>query len=117
MVDASDPADIQLLFRADVATPKEGNRAFYQWFYFRASNVRGVPCVFNLMNAGGSLNSRSGWTPALDEDYPKTVETNAAHIGYTARASYDRKSWSLSLSLSLSLSFSLSLSQTIHVCV
>jgi hypothetical protein len=32
VVDASDPTDIQLRFRADVATPKEGNRAFYQWF-------------------------------------------------------------------------------------
>jgi hypothetical protein len=93
VVDASDPGDIQLMFRSDVATPKEGNREFYQWFYFRANNVGGVPCVFNLLNAGGSLNSSSGWTPALDKDYPNTAEWNAGDIGYTARASYDRKTW------------------------
>ena len=93
VVDTSNPTDIQLLFRPDVATPKEGNRAFYQWFYFRATNVQGVPCVFKLLNAGGSLNSSSGWTPALDEDYPNTADTNAGDIGYTARASYDRKTW------------------------
>jgi hypothetical protein len=93
VIDTSDPADIQLLFRPDVATPKEGNREFYQWFYFRASNVQGLPCVFKLLNAGGSLNSTSGWTPALDKDYPNTADTNAGDIGYTARASYDRKTW------------------------
>ena len=92
-MDASDPSNISLLFRPDVLCEKEGNRGFFQWFYFRASGVRGVPCVFNLTNAGGSLGGVVGWSVATSESHPNTADTNGGDIGYTARASYDRKTW------------------------
>ena len=84
---------MQLLFRPDVATSKEGNREFFQWFFFRASGVEGTPCTFNLMNAGGSLGGTVGWTSATSESHPNTATTNTQDIGYRARYSYDRKTW------------------------
>lgn len=93
VVDAGDPADVRLLFRPDVATPKEGNREFFQWFYFRASGVEGQPCTFRLMNAGGSLGGNVGWMTATSDSHPNTAATNSQDVGYRARYSYDRKTW------------------------
>ncbi len=66
--DISDHRDIRLRIRRDA------NSDFFQWFYFRASNVRGLDCRYVIENAG-------------DAAYPKGWE------GYRAVASYDRETW------------------------
>ena len=55
--------------------------------------MAGVPCTFKLVNAGGSLGGVVGWTSATAESHPSTADTNGQDIGYTARASYDRRNW------------------------
>ena len=68
VVDANDPADVQLRIAKDNASD------FFQWFHFRVSGARGVDCRFVLQNAGEAA-------------YPKGWE------GYRACASYDRRHW------------------------
>ena len=53
---------------------RDAHADFYQWFYFRASNVRGLDCRYVIENAGAAAYPK-GWS------------------GYRAAASYDRESW------------------------
>ncbi len=68
VVDCSDPANVELEIRRD------NQSEFYQWFYFRAANVRDIDCRYVLRNAGGAA-------------YPKGWQD------YRAVASYDREFW------------------------
>jgi len=45
VVDATDPAHVQLRIRPDVGDEH------YQWFHFQVTGARGVPCVFRIVNA------------------------------------------------------------------
>jgi murein tripeptide amidase MpaA len=67
-VDSSDPGRVVLNIRND------NQSEFYQWFYFRASNVRDVDCRYLIANAAGAAY-RKGWQD------------------YRAVASYDREFW------------------------
>ncbi len=67
-LDASDPSNILLKIRAD------NQSDFYQWFYFRAANVKDLECRYLLTNAAGAAYKK-GWE------------------GYQAVASYDREFW------------------------
>jgi len=67
-------ANFDLKIRQDPFTHGTDKKAHFQWFHFRASNVMGHPCVFNLTNAG-------------EASYAK------AWVGYRAACSYDRKTW------------------------
>lgn len=67
-LDSSDPANILLTIRAD------NQSDFYQWFYFRAANVKDIDCRYLIINAVGAAYTR-GWE------------------GYQAVASYDREFW------------------------
>jgi len=67
-LDSSDPANILLNIRAD------NQSDFYQWFYFRAANVKDLDCRYLITNAAGAAYTR-GWE------------------GYQAVASYDREFW------------------------
>jgi murein tripeptide amidase MpaA len=67
-IDCSDPTSIQLAIRADHQSE------FYQWFYFRAANVRDIDCRYLITNAGAAAYPR-GWQD------------------YRAVASYDREIW------------------------
>ena len=67
-IDSSDPANVRLAIRAD------NQSEFYQWFYFRAANVRDIDCRYLITNAGGAAYQR-GWQD------------------YRAVASYDREFW------------------------
>ena len=67
-IDASDPSNVLLSIRAD------NQSEFYQWFYFRASNVRDIDCRYVISNAGGAAYT-AGWKE------------------YRAVASYDREFW------------------------
>ena len=67
-LDSSDPANILLTIRAD------NQSDFYQWFYFRAANVKDIDCRYLITNAVGAAYTR-GWE------------------GYQAVASYDREFW------------------------
>ena len=67
-IDSSDPSRVELEIRAD------NQSDFYQWFYFRAANVRDLDCRYLIRNAGGAAYQR-GWQ------------------GYRAVASYDREFW------------------------
>ncbi len=67
-LDSSDPANILLNIRAD------NQSDFYQWFYFRAANVKDLDCRYFITNAVGAAYTR-GWE------------------GYQAVASYDREFW------------------------
>lgn len=66
VVDIRDPGDAHLQIRRDT------NSEFLQWFHFRASDVRDVPLVLHLDNAGAS-SYPPGWA------------------GYNAVATYDRQ--------------------------
>jgi murein tripeptide amidase MpaA len=66
--DITDPRDAHLEIRRDTAAE------FLQWFYFRASGVRGVPLELHLDNAGAT-SYPPGWND------------------YRAVASYDREQW------------------------
>ncbi|MCH7880664.1 MAG: hypothetical protein IIB69_03620 [Proteobacteria bacterium] len=67
-LDQSDVRSVQLRIRADHQSD------FYQWFYFRASNVRDLACRYVIGNAAGAVYAK-GWE------------------GYRAVASYDREYW------------------------
>eukprot|EP01052_Picozoa_sp_SAG31_P076219 SAG31_NODE_35482_length_322_cov_1.156951_1_plen_71_part_10 len=51
VVDASDPADIQLRLVPEPHSELE-DETFMQWFHFRVSNAKGVPLRFRVLNAG-----------------------------------------------------------------
>ena len=68
VVSCEDPANIQLNIRSD------RDSEFYQWFYFRLSGAKGIPCTLNILNAGGAA-------------YPPGFED------YRVCYSYDRKNW------------------------
>ncbi|MDF1766535.1 MAG: M14-type cytosolic carboxypeptidase [Gammaproteobacteria bacterium] len=68
VVSAASADDIQLRIRHDQ------DSEFYQWFYFRLSGVRDVPCTLKILNAAGAAY------PAGFEDY---------RVVY----SYDRQHW------------------------
>lgn len=63
-----DATDIQLKIRPDHQSE------FYQWFYFRLSGAKQLPCTMNILNAAGAA-------------YPKGFEN------YRVFYSYDRKEW------------------------
>ena len=67
-VDSSDPSNVVLNIRADHQSD------FYQWFYFRAANVKDLDCRYVIANASGA-SYQKGWE------------------GYRAVASYDREFW------------------------
>ena len=67
-LDSSDHANILLTIRAD------NQSDFYQWFYFRATNVKDIDCRYLITNAVGAAYTR-GWE------------------GYQAVASYDCEFW------------------------
>ena len=67
-LECDDPGNIQLEIRRD------NQSDFYQWFYFRAANVRDIDCRYVIRNAGGAAYKK-GWD------------------GYQAVASYDREFW------------------------
>jgi murein tripeptide amidase MpaA len=67
-VDSSDPGRVLLNIR------KDNQSEFYQWFYFRASNVRDLDCRYLIGNAGSAAYQK-GWQD------------------YRAVASYDREFW------------------------
>jgi len=67
-IDCSDPSRVLLDIRADRQSE------FYQWFYFRAANVRDLDCRYLITNAAGAAYQR-GWQD------------------YQAVASYDREFW------------------------
>ena len=68
VIDASNPADIQLAIR------KDANSDFYQWFHFRVTGAGGAPCRLVITNCAGSAYP-GGWS------------------GYKARISDDRVNW------------------------
>ncbi|SQF98378.1 zinc carboxypeptidase domain-containing protein [Paucimonas lemoignei] len=69
VIDASNPAHIQLAMRPDTRSPH------FQWFHFKAEGLQvGQPHRFSLTNASQS-SYNSAWT------------------GYNAAASYDHKHW------------------------
>jgi murein tripeptide amidase MpaA len=68
LVSDQDPSDIQLKIRPDQDSD------FYQWFYFRASGVKGQSCRFRLINAEGAA-------------YPDGFRN------YRVCYSYDREQW------------------------
>lgn len=68
ILDASDPSSVALALRPDNASD------FKQWFYFRVSEARGVPCTFRILDAEQS-SYPEGWSE------------------YRACASYDGESW------------------------
>jgi len=51
VVDATNPQDIRLEIREEPMTEGTDKRRHFQWFYFRASNVKGVSCRYRLTNA------------------------------------------------------------------
>ena len=67
-VDSSDPGRVLLNIRAD------NQSEFYQWFYFRAADVRDLDCRYIIANAAGAAYQK-GWQD------------------YRAVASYDREFW------------------------
>jgi murein tripeptide amidase MpaA len=68
VIDSNDPRNVRLNIRQDK------DSEFYQWFYFRVSNVCDVECRYIIENADGAAYPR-GWE------------------GYSAVASYDREHW------------------------
>ena len=67
-LDSSDPARVLLNIR------KDHQSDFYQWFYFRAANVKDLDCRYLIGNAAGAAYQK-GWQD------------------YQAVASYDREFW------------------------
>jgi murein tripeptide amidase MpaA len=68
VIDASDPSDVRLAIRRDAGDEH------MQWFHFRVSGARGVPCTFRLTNAASA-------------SYPPAWE------GYRAVVTTDRREW------------------------
>lgn len=77
VIDASDASNIKLALRQDP------NGVFLGWFHFRASDVKGKPCRFNLVNAGDILS----WRLANREDYEHGWQ------GTGPMVSYDGETW------------------------
>ena len=67
-IDASDPGNVRLRIRND------NQSEFFQWFSFRAANVKDQDCRYVITNAADAAYVR-GWE------------------GYRAVASYDREYW------------------------
>ncbi len=67
-IDCSNPGEVVLNIHQD------NQSEFYQWFYFRAANVRDLDCRYVITNAGGAAYP-NGWKD------------------YRAVASYDREFW------------------------
>ena len=67
-IDCSNPDEVVLKIHQD------NQSEFYQWFYFRAANVRDLDCRYVITNAGGAAY-QNGWKD------------------YRAVASYDREFW------------------------
>jgi len=67
-IDASDPGHVQLRIHND------SESGFFQWFYFRAANVKDQDCRYIITNAAAAAYVK-GWE------------------GYSAVASYDREYW------------------------
>lgn len=67
-IDCSDPGKVML------GIARDNQSDFYQWFYFRATNVRDLDCRYLISNAAGAAYQK-GWE------------------GYQAVASYDREFW------------------------
>ena len=67
-IDSSNPKEVILNIN------KDNQSDFYQWFYFRAANVRDLDCRYVIANAGGAAY-QNGWKD------------------YRAVASYDREFW------------------------
>ena len=59
-----DPDDLRLQIRRDNGSD------FFQWFYFRLSGARGVPCTLNILNAHEAAYS-GGW-----KDYRAVVSSD-----------------------------------------
>jgi len=68
VVNCSAASDIRLRIRADK------DSEFYQWFYFRLSGVKDMPCTMRIENAGGAA-----YPPGFDN--------------YRVCYSYDRENW------------------------
>jgi murein tripeptide amidase MpaA len=68
VINAEDPANIQLKIR------KDSNSDFLQWFHFRLQGQRNTPYVMNIINAGEASYAK-GWE------------------GYRPCVSYDKKNW------------------------
>ncbi len=66
--DSSDAKSVRLRIRED------NQSEFYQWFYFRAANVKNIDCQYAITNAKGAAYT-DGWNE------------------YRAVASYDREYW------------------------
>ncbi len=60
----------------DLAIRKDAESEFYQWFHFRLTGARGVPCTLHITNCSGSAYP-GGW------------------VNYKARMSTDRHKWTL----------------------
>ena len=71
--DCSGP-DVRLRIRPDPFTKATDEMGHLQWFYFRASNVKGRPLTYTIVNAK-EASFAAGWR------------------GYRACASYDRRTW------------------------
>jgi murein tripeptide amidase MpaA len=69
-MDAGDARNIRLRIRNDSTV--NGAHEFLQWFHFRASGVRGVPCRYVIENAG-DVTYPSGWKQG---DYAVRASTN-----------------------------------------
>lgn len=69
----TDPLNIRLRIHPDPFTAEE-NREHFQWFYYRVAGAKQKQLRMTLINAGAS-SYPEGWA------------------GYSARASYDRKTW------------------------
>ena len=67
-IDSSDTQNIRLRINSDK------DSEFYQWFYFRAANVKNIDCRYVIENASGAAYV-GGWKD------------------YSAVASYDREYW------------------------
>jgi len=50
-VDTSNPSSIKLKIREEPMTEGTDKRKHFQWFYFRASNVKDVSCTYRILNA------------------------------------------------------------------
>jgi murein tripeptide amidase MpaA len=73
VVDASDPADVQLRLVPEPHSDLE-DETFMQWFHFRVSNAKGVPLTFRVLNAGEAAYP-AGWD------------------GYRTAITYDKQTW------------------------
>ncbi len=67
VLDASNPADVQLEIR------KDAGDEHMQWFHFRVAGARGVPCRFRLTNAG-KASYPDAW-----ENYAAVCTTDRQH--------------------------------------